>query len=139
MSGSQQTIMRFSQDITNAEAPPPLPARQYRAEIIGAFIRPAQSSGVPYLNIQFRVPAEAYPADYTDGDPEGTVLYYNRVPATDTPTNRHRWRVLMEKIGGPLSMEVDLNSLIGLWGNIEVVHQEYEGEQRAAIARVVSP
>jgi hypothetical protein len=139
MSGSQTTILRFSQDITNAEAPPPLPARAYRAEIIGAFIRAAQTSGIPYLNLQWRVPVEAYPADYPDGDPDGTILYYNRLQATDTPVNRHRWRVLMEKIGGPLGMEIDCNSLIGLWGNIEVVHQEYEGEQRASIARILAP
>jgi hypothetical protein len=139
MSGSQQSIIRFSQDIATAEAPPPLPARTYRAEVIGAFIRPAQSSGVNYLNLQFRIPAEEYPADYPDGDPDGTVLYYNRLRATDTPTDRHRWRVLMEKIGGPLGMEVDCNALIGLWGNVEVVHQMYEGENRASIARILSP
>ena len=32
MSGTT-SIMRFSQDIASAEAPPPLPARQYRAEV----------------------------------------------------------------------------------------------------------
>jgi len=138
MSGSS-SIMRFSQDIASAEAPPPLPARQYRAEIIGASIRPAMSSGVDYLNLQFRVPAEEYPADYQDGDPDGTILYYNRIQASDTPTNRYRWRRAMERIGGPLSMEIDCNALIGLWGNIEVTHNEYEGEMRAQISKLLDP
>lgn len=136
MSGST-SIMRFSQDIANAEPPPPLPARSYRAEVIGASIRPAQTSGINYLNIQFRIPAEEYPADYTEGDPDGTVLYYNRIQASDTPTNRYRWRQAMTRLGGPLSMEIDVNALIGLWANVEVVHQEYEGEQRAAISKLL--
>lgn len=138
MSGST-SIMRFSQDIASAEAPPPLPARAYHAEVIGASIRPAASSGVPYLNLQFRISADQYPADYTDGDPDGTVMYYNRLQATDTPQSRYRWRQAMTRLGGPLSMEVDVNSLIGLWANIEVVHQEYEGEMRAQISKLLDP
>ena len=138
MSG-QTSLMKFSQDITNAEAPPPIPARSYRAEVIGASIRPAQSSGLPYVNLQFRIPAEDYPADYTEGDPDGTILYYNRLQVADTPRGRYLARVLMQKLGGPLGHEIDCNALIGLWANIEVTHQEYEGEQRANIARILAP
>ena len=43
----------------------------------------------------------------------------------------------MERLGGPLSMEIDVNSLIGLWANVEVVHQEYEGEMRAQISKLL--
>jgi len=136
MSGSQ-SIMRFSQDIASAEPPPPLPARAYRAEVVGASIRPAATSGVMYLNLQMRIPAEEYPADYVDGDPDGTMIYYNRIQASDSPQNRYRWRKAMERLGGPLSMEIDVNSLIGLWANVEVVHQEYEGEQRAQISKLL--
>lgn len=136
MSGSQ-SIMRFSQDIASAEPPPPLPARTYRAEVVGATIRPAATSGVMYLNLQFRIPAEEYPADYVDGDPDGTMIYYNRIQASDSPQNRYRWRKAMERLGGPLSMEIDVNSLIGLWANVEVVHQEYEGEMRAQISKLL--
>jgi len=136
MSGSQ-SIMRFSQDIASAEPPPPLPARAYRAEVVGASIRPAATSGVMYLNLQMRIPAEEYPADYVDGDPDGTMIYYNRIQASDSPQNRYRWRKAMERLGGPLSMEIDVNSLIGLWANVEVVHQEYEGEMRAQISKLL--
>jgi hypothetical protein len=45
----------------------------------------------------------------------------------------------MEKLGGPLGHEIDCNALIGLWANIDVTHQEYEGEMRANIARVLAP
>jgi len=138
MSG-QTSIIHYQTDISTQEAPPPLPVRSYRAEIIGASVRPAQSSGIPYLNIQFRIPDSEYPADYVDGDPEGTIIYYNRLSAADNPTARYRMRQFMEKVGGPLGREVDCNALIGLWANIEVNHQEYEGEKRANIARILSP
>jgi hypothetical protein len=91
------------------------------------------------LNIQFRIPDSEYPADYTGGDPEGTVIYYNRLSAQDTPTARYRMRQFMERVGGPLGREIDCNALIGLWANVEITHQEYEGEQRANIARILSP
>jgi hypothetical protein len=136
---SSQSMITFSQDITDAPPPVPLPARAYRAEIIGASIRPAASSGVNYLNVQFRIDADQYPADYTDGDPDGTILYYNRLATADTPTNRHRMRKFMEAVGGPLGRTIDCNALIGLWANVEVVHQEYEGEQRAQIAKILAP
>jgi hypothetical protein len=57
----------------------------------------------------------------------------------DTPTNRHRWRVFMEKCGGPLGRSIDLNALVGLTCTVEIAHQEFEGEQRAQIARVLAP
>jgi len=136
MSGSS-SMMRFSQDIANAEPPPPLPARTYRAEVIGASIRPAATSGIPYLNLQMRINADQYPADYPDGDPDGTVLYYNRIQASDSPQNRYRWRKAMERLGGPLRMEIDVNELIGLTALVEVVHQEYEGETRASISKLL--
>jgi hypothetical protein len=45
----------------------------------------------------------------------------------------------MEKCGGPLGRSIDLNSLIGLTCTVEIVHQEFDGEQRASIARVLAP
>lgn len=136
MSGS---ILTFSEDITNAQPPPPLPIGPYPAEIIGAQRRTSPTSGNDYAQIMCRINAEAYPADYSDGDPDGTVLSYNRMVMEDTPQSRHRWRVFMERCGGPLGRSIDLNALIGLTLTVEITHQEYEGEQRAQIARVLAP
>ena len=136
MSGS---IIRFSQDITNAEAPPPLPIGPYPAEIIGAQRRTSATTGNEYAQVVMRIPANAYPADYTDGDPDGIIMSYNRLVIEDTPMAHHRWRVFMERIGGPLGREIDLNALVGLTCTVEVTHQDYEGEQRAQIARILAP
>jgi hypothetical protein len=48
-------------------------------------------------------------------------------------------RQFLERVGAPLSNRVDLNSLIGLTATVEITHQEYEGEQRAQIARILAP
>jgi hypothetical protein len=86
-----------------------------------------------------RINAQSYPADYVDGDPDGTTLTYNRLQMEDTPVSRHRWRVFMERVGGPLGRSIDLNALVGLTCTVEITHQEYEGEMRAQIARILAP
>jgi len=131
-------ILAFSEDITNAPPPVPLPVGPYPAEIIGAQRR-TSTSGNEYVQIMMRINAESYPADFTDGDPDGTTLSYNRLQVDDTGVNRHRWRVFMEKCGGPLGRNIDLGALIGLTCTVEITHQEYEGEQRAQIARILAP
>jgi len=141
MSGTQNqiTIASFTSDITNAPPPPLLPPRSYRAELMGAAIRPVASNPNHLMwNLTFRVPPEEYPADY-DGDPEGTIIYYSRARAEDSMRGRHDTRKLMEKIGGPLSMRIDCNELIGLWANVEVVHSTFNDETRAQVARVLAP
>jgi hypothetical protein len=136
MSGS---ILTFSEDITNAQPPPPLPVGPYPAEIIGAQRRTSATSGNEYASILMRINAQSYPADYVDGDPDGTTLTYNRLQMEDTPVSRHRWRVFMERVGGPLGRSIDLNALVGLTCTVEITHQEYEGEMRAQIARILAP
>ena len=138
MSGTG-SILNFSEDITNALPPPPLPVGAYPAEIIGAQKRVSATSGNEYAQIVFRIPAASYPADYTDGDPDGIVLSYNRLLIEDTPSSRHRWRQFMERVGGPLGRTVDLNSLIGLTATVDITHNEYEGEMRAQISRILAP
>src|SRR5215472_7154218 len=107
------SILEFSIDLTEATAPPPLPVGQYKAEIIGAEQRTSQTSGNQYANIQFRIHASEYPADFTEGDPDGMTLSYNRLLMQDTPMARWRWRKFLEAIGGRLSRSIDLTDLIG--------------------------
>jgi hypothetical protein len=139
MSGSQSSMMSFSQDIASAEAPPPIPARSYRGEVIGAVVRPAQSSGILYLNLQFRIGADQYPADYTEGDPDGTIVYA-RVRATDDMVGRFQMKRAMARLGGPTGSNIDCNALIGLWANIDVTHSpDQEGDMRAQVSRLLDP
>ena len=134
MSGS---ILTYSQDLTTQDAPPPLPVGTYTAEIVSVQKRVSNTSGREYLNAQMRIPPEQYPADYADGDPEGVTLFYNRLQTADTPQARFAMKRFLQAVGAPLGSKVDLMDLVGLTCNVEITHQEYEGEQRAQISRVM--
>jgi hypothetical protein len=143
MSGMQSnntSILQFSEDISEATAPPPLPIGVYRGEIIGASWRTSPTSGNMYAQIMVRVPASEYAADYADvGEPDGVVMSFNRLLHQDSPRIRYAWRLFNEKVGAPNGRSIDLNNYLGLPITVDVVHQEYEGEQRASIARVLAP
>jgi hypothetical protein len=133
------SIIEYSQDLTNAEQPPLLPPGAYAAEIVGATEKVSKTNGHKYLNVVARINAESYPADYTDGDPEGIELQYNFIQLDDSPRNRFQMRRFLERVGAPLSRKVDLNDLIGRTMTVDVVHNEWNDEQRLQIARVLAP
>lgn len=136
MSGS---LFEFSVDLAEAQPPPPLPPGTYPFEIIGAQRRTSQVSGNTYVQVLCRIAAANYPADHIDGDPDGTVLSYNRLLLEDTPQARYRMRQFMERVGGPMGRTVDLNSLVGLSGMCEITNGEYEGEPQAQISKIIAP
>ena len=136
MSGS---ILDFGEDISNAKAPEPLPKGQYTGEIIGASWRTSATSGNVYAGFLVRIPEAAYPADFLDGDPDGLVLGYNRLPHATTPRAKYSWRLFNEKVGVPNGRSIDLNDYIGRSIVVDVDHQEYDGEQRASIVRILAP
>lgn len=129
------SVVEFDEDISQAEAPVPLPVGDYQAEIRGATNKLSQN-GNPYASVQFFIPAEQYPADYTEGEPDGTLLTFNRVSLQNTPASRHRLRKFLEAIGAPSGKKIDLNDWVGRSATVSVQHDTYEGEQRAAIGKV---
>lgn len=129
------SVIEFSEDVGSQEAPVPLPVGDYAAEIRGATQKTSQA-GNPYASVQFFIPPEQYPADYTEGEPDGTVLTYNRVSLVDSPASRHRLRKFCEAIGAPTGKSIDLNDWVGRSASVTVQHDEYEGEKRAAIGKV---
>ena len=132
------SLITFSEDLNDAEAPSPLPPNVYPAEIISAEPKVSQTSGNRYLSVVFRINADNFPADYTDGDPDGMVLSYNRLLLEDNKAARYRLRKFLEAVGGALSRQLDPNDIIGLTANIDVGTDEYEGEKRNAIKRVMA-
>lgn len=129
------SVIKFSEDLSNAEQPDPLPKGDYPAEIRGAE-RKTSGKGNEYAAVTFYIAPESYPADYTEGNEDGTVLTYNRVMLTDTPQGRYRIRKFLEAVGGKLGKQLDLNDLIGLNASVTVDHEMYEGENRANIKKV---
>jgi hypothetical protein len=134
------SVIEFSEDVATAEAPPPLPVGQYPAEIRGAERKTGATSGKEYGRVQFFITPEQYPADFDEGNPDGMVLDYNRVPVQDNPTARFRMRKFCEAIGyTPKGGRIDMNEWIGLTATVDIGHEEFEGVTRPVIKRVVAP
>ena len=136
------SIIEYGEDLTTAEAPPLLPAGPYPAEIVGAMEKTSSTKGGKgnrYLNVVFRIHPESYPADFLDGDPNGLELHYNFIQLDDTPRNRYNMRRFLERIGAPLSRQVDLNDLVGRTATVELTHSEWNEEMRVQIARILAP
>lgn len=129
------SVIEFDEDISQAEAPVPLPVGDYPAEIRAATQKTSQN-GNPYAAVQFFISSDAYPADYTEGEPDGAILPYNRVSLQNTPAARHRLRKFLESIGAPAGKKIDLNDWVGRTGTVTIQHDSYEGEVRAAIGKV---
>lgn len=131
-----ESIIEYSVDLNEQNAPEPLPARDYPAEIRAAERKVSKTSGNEYPAIKFFIAPENYPADFTEGNPNGEVLDYNRLSLADTPQARYRMRKFLEAIGGPLGKSLDLNALVGLTATVTIDHEEFEGVKRAVITKV---
>jgi len=131
------SIIEFSEDISKAEAPVPLPVGEYPFEIRKAEGKVAATTGNKYAAVTLFVSADNYPADYVDGNPDGETLIYRGISLEDTPRARHNIRKFMEAIGAPIKgAKVDMNSWIGLTGVAGVAHEAYEGEDRAVVKSI---
>jgi len=131
------SIIEFSEDITNAEAPPPLPPGEYRAEIRAAEPMVSNNTGNRYARTHYYIAPEDYPADFDpELNPDGITLKYNMVSLEDTPKGRFSIRRYCEAIGAPMSKIIDLNAWIGLEARVIVTNSEYDGMQIAQIDKV---
>ena len=134
---SEASILEFSTDVASAEAPAPLPIGEYTAEIRGAE-RKTSAKGNAYGSVTFYIPSEQYPIDFTEGDPDGIVLPFNRVAVEDTPAARYRLRKFCEAIGAKASNKINMNDWIGNTATVVVEHETFEGETRAVIKKVIA-
>ena len=129
------SIVNFSVNLKDVEAPNPLPAGEYTGAIRGAEVKESQR-GTIYGAISFFIGAEQYPADFTDGNPDGMTLVYRRVSLEDNPQARYGCKRFVESIGAPLAKSVNVDEWVGMEASLEVVHEQYEGVTRPVIARV---
>ena len=137
MSDTIQTIVDYSQDITTAEAPPPLPKSLYPAEIKKAEVRLSNNTGNRYFDAEFFIAPDAFPADFpSDVAPDGITLNFRRLSAEDNPASRFRVRKFCEAIGAPTGSRIDTNEWVGRTAQVEIEHEEFEGVTRAVIKKV---
>lgn len=139
MSDTEISILEYSEDVSKAEAPAPLPVRQYPGTIEKAEVKTSATSGNQYVSVTFRISADDFPADFdATGYDDGVILSFNRIPVDDSPRSRYRMRQFCEAIGAKASKKIDLGEWIGLTATLDVEHNTYEGETRAQIKKVLA-
>jgi len=129
------SVVEFTEDVGQQEAPEPLPPGEYLATIRGAEARTSQRD-TKYAAVTFHISPDQYPADFTEGDPDGETIIFRRVPLEDTARARFMLRRFCEAIGATPAKRIDLNEWVGLEAMVTVAHEEYEGMPRATISKV---
>lgn len=129
------SIVEYSVDLNDQEAPEPLPAGPYLG-IIRSSEKKTSAKGTSYAEVYFFIEAAQYPADFTEGNPEGMSLAYRRCGLEDNPQARFNTKRFIQAIGAPLGRTIDVNDWLGLEGMLDIVHEEYEGINRAVIKSV---
>lgn len=131
------SIINYSRPLDEAEAPKPLPKGKYRGVIREVKVK-TSAKGNTYPEILFFIGPDQYPADYTEGNPQGMTLAHRRLSLEDNPNARWSMRQFCETIGAPLGGQLNLDDWLHREALLEVDHEEYEGQQRPVIRRVLA-
>lgn len=134
-----KSMLEFDVNLAEVEAPKPLPAGSYDAVVQTAEIVMTKNSEdpKPMIKVTFNISADQYPADYTDGNPNGTTLTHY-VMADKSVRSMFALKRFLLALGAPLSNTIDPSTLIGLPAKLDVTTQLWEGTEVARIARVVA-
>jgi len=129
-----ESMISFSEDLSDAEAPLPLPERDYPATITDA-ARHHTQDGRPMIKTTWKINEEDFPVDFDPGMAPGGKTITHFLMADDTPASRFRVRRFLEAVGAPTSKNVNPKSLIGLSARVTIKHENYEGQDREKINR----
>lgn len=137
MSEGNGSILDYSTDITEAEAPVALPAGDYPAKIVAAEVGTSQSSGKSRADVTWRIQPEDFPADYEDAEsfPDGKDVH-QYISAEDSKPARFRMKKFCESIGAAMSNRLDVNEWLGKSGIITIEPDEFEGVERERFRKV---
>ncbi len=131
------SIVEFSVNLKDQKEPEPLPLANYVGVINNTEVRMSQRE-TKYAAVAFHISVDQYPADYKDGNPDGTTIIYRRVSLEDNPGARYGARRFCEAIGAPLGKKIDISEWVGLEATVEVTHNTYEGRTSPNINKVQS-
>lgn len=129
------SVFEFADDISKAEAPPPLPPRSYVATVTGAIAKTNKNGG-KYGEIKFTIAPDQFPPDFAAVQQEAVNLFYRFVPLDDTMRNRWVLKQFCTALRVPVSKRFDLNDCIGKSASLKVEEREYMGEKQANIKTV---
>lgn len=138
MSEANEMMYEFSEDISTATPPPPLPIATYEAEIRQVEPKVSNTSGSRYAAVHFVILPDQFPADFEAAEdyPEGVNIIYRRVSLEDDRNSRARLRSFLEAIGAPMGKSIDLSDWIGHTARVSVASSEWDGNLRNEITSV---
>lgn len=129
------TLFQFEQDISQQEAPQPIPIGTYRAVIRNVVAAPGKKDPSSFnAEVHFHIGPDQYPVDYQEGDADGTTLRFY-VSLANRPQSRFMLKNFCTAIQAPMGREIDLTTWLGLEAMIKVDHEEYEGRMMARVGR----
>lgn len=132
-------ILEYSEDISTAEAPPPLPVGDYMGTI-KEVRKMTSTAGNEYLAVTFHIGVDQFPADYdAENNPDGVTLVYRRLLTDDMPRPRHAMRKFCSAINVPMGRKIDTSEWIGREAKLTLSHDTYEGQTREQIRAVSAP
>lgn len=135
-----ESIVEFSENIEDAEAPSPIPHGDYAAEIRNVVRAESKNTGNRYADITFIIPADQFPADWEDAAeyPEGLPIHYRRVMLEDNKRARYNFKRFCENVGASVAgKQVDLTAFLGCQATVTIDHQpDLQGLPRAEIVAV---
>lgn len=132
-----KTVVEYSVDLNNAEAPPALPKGQYPFEIRTAEV--AQGPKGDWYKLGLYFAPEVYPVDVAADLPaDGMIVPGPYVSAADTVKDRFKVRKLLEALGLKLSNKVDVNNFIGATGTAETTVEMFEGVPQTRVVKIVA-
>jgi len=133
------SIIEYTDDIDDAEAPLPLPEGTYEAEIKAV---EAKMSGNDkrYAAVSFYIPTDAYPADYPlEEAPDGLTLIFRKLSLENNKMSRFNLKRFIQNIGAPpVGRTLDLTQWVGLRAKIVIKHDTWEGTTRPSVDKVLA-
>lgn len=130
------SVIEFDVDLSTVEAPKPLPAGMYDSTIQNVEPVISKNSNKKMAKVTYAISADQYPADYVDGNPNGTTLTQYLMLENDA-RSKYALKQFCQKIGAPLSNRIDLTTWIGLPARLEVINEMWEGQPQARISKVI--
>lgn len=133
------SLIQYSANIADAEAPPPLPAGEYEGVCVGAVPALSKSSGNPMLPLTFKISADQFPADFDAGGVDELTFVYNRLTTRDTAQDRFRMKNICLALDVPMSNNIDPNDFVGKKARLVItVGKDLEGNDRAEISKILA-
>lgn len=131
------SVIEFTTDLGDAEAPRALPAGDYPVTISGAELMTSKSSGKPMVKVDFRISPDDFPADYEDAESfaDGkTVSMYLSI--ANEKAAMFRMRRFVENIGAPMGKSLNVNDWVGRKAMATISAEEFEGVERERLGKI---